>query len=73
MLIFKYFDTPIGEMIAVSNDFGICLLDFRDRKDINTVLRRLECGYGDVIKAGHNAHLDLLTQELTAYFRGKLT
>ncbi len=73
MMNFRYFDTPIGEMIAVSNDLGICLLEFRDKKDMDTALRRLERDFGEVIEAGQNPHLDLLTQELTAYFMGKLT
>lgn len=72
-MIFRYFDTPIGEMIAVSNDLGICLLEFRDRKDIDAALKRIERDFGETIEAGHNPHLDLLTQELTAYFMGKRT
>jgi len=73
MMHFKYFDTPIGEMIAVSNDMGICLLEFRDRKDIDAALRRLERDFGETIETGQNTHLDILTQELTAYFMGKLS
>lgn len=73
MMTFRYFDTPIGEMIGVSNDLGICLLEFRDKKDIDAALRRLERDFGEVIETGQNHHLDLLTQELTAYFMGKLT
>jgi O-6-methylguanine DNA methyltransferase len=73
MMNYRYFDTPIGEMIAVSNDLGICLLEFRDKKDIDAELRKLERDFGEVIEAGQNPHLDLLTQELTAYFMGKLT
>ena len=73
MMNFRYFDTPIGEMIAVSNDLGICLLEFRDRKDIDAVLRRIENDFGETIEVGNNPHLDLLTHELTAYFMGKLT
>lgn len=73
MMNFKYFDTPLGEMIAVSNDLGICLLEFRDRNDIDAALRKMERDFGETIETGHNPHLDLLTQELTAYFMGKLT
>lgn len=73
MMNFRYFDTPIGEMIAVSNDLGICLLEFRDKKDIEAELRRVERDFGESIEAGQNPHLDQLSQELTAYFMGKLT
>ncbi len=73
MMHFKYFDTPIGEMIAVSNNFGICLLEFRDRKNIDASLRILERDFGETIETGNNPYLNLLTQELTAYFMGKLT
>lgn len=51
------FDSPIGRLIAVADEQGICSLDFE--KDGETFDEE-------------NRHLTLLKQELEAYFEGKL-
>ena len=73
-MIFKYLDTPIGEMVAVANDEGICMLEFKDMTTLETDLLKLKEIYGgEPVMPGKNAHLDLLTEEITAYFQRKLT
>lgn len=73
-MIYKYLDTPIGEMVAVANDDGICMLEFKDMTTLETDLLKLkETHGGDPVMPGKNAHLDLLTEEITAYFQRKLT
>ncbi|HAS72623.1 MAG TPA: cysteine methyltransferase [Clostridiales bacterium UBA8960] len=72
-MIFKYLDTPIGEMVAVANDEGICMLEFKDMKTLELDLLKIkEIFGGEPISPGKNEHLDLLTEEVTAYFQQKL-
>lgn len=73
-MFFKYLDTPIGEMVAVANDEGICMLEFKDMTSLEMDLLKLkEIHGGEPVIPGKNAHLDLLTEEITAYFQRKLT
>lgn len=64
--------TPLGPMIAAAAEEGVCLLEFADRRMLETQLatlrRRLDC----LIAPGHHAHLERLEAELEAYFAGEL-
>jgi AraC family transcriptional regulator of adaptative response/methylated-DNA-[protein]-cysteine methyltransferase len=64
--------TPVGPMLAGATNEGVCLLEFMDRRMLNTQLkiltRRLNCNF----TPGTNKHLDKLTQELKEYFKGSL-
>jgi O-6-methylguanine DNA methyltransferase len=55
-------ETPVGMMIAGASEAGISILEFKDKKRINTG--------SDYIKSG-NVHLIKLTKELREYFSGK--
>lgn len=71
-MIYKYLDTPIGEMVAVANDDGICMLEFKDMISLEADLLKLkEINGGVPISPGKNEHLDLLSEEITAYFQRK--
>lgn len=64
--------TPVGPMLAGATNEGVCLLEFMDRRMLNTQLkiltRRLNCNF----TPGTNKHLDKLSQELKEYFKGSL-
>ena len=64
-------ETPLGTMIACATEEGICLLEFSDRKMLETELkdlaRRLNA---DIIQANH-PHFESLKTELGEYFQGK--
>lgn len=66
------FLTPLGPMIAGATDEGICLLEFADRRMLETQLRRLVERLGCVITPGRNEPLRALDDDLTAYFDGNL-
>ena len=72
-LLAAWLDTPLGPMLAVANDEGLCLLEFVDRRMIETqipVLRRAMGGAA--IVPGRNAHLNRIQRELGRYFAGEL-
>lgn len=72
-LVSTAFDTPLGEMIAVANDEGLCLLEFHDRPALpreRADLRRL---FGAEVEEGTHTHLDTVRRELDEYFEGRRT
>jgi AraC family transcriptional regulator of adaptative response/methylated-DNA-[protein]-cysteine methyltransferase len=63
--------TPLGPMLAGASVDGICLLEFVDRRMLETQLARL----GKLLKArvvpGSHPHLDRLEKQLEEYFAGQ--
>ncbi|RDC61738.1 bifunctional transcriptional activator/DNA repair enzyme AdaA [Adhaeribacter pallidiroseus] len=64
-------ETPLGTMLAGAVPEGVCLLEFTDRKMLETELKQLSKLLNATIIQGANAHFSLLQEELTAYFAGK--
>src|SRR6187401_2721599 len=69
-LITTIIETPIGEMIAAANDQGICLLDYRYRKMIQSVQKRIADELNDHYEEGTHPLLDQLRIQLIEYFAG---
>ncbi len=65
------FTTPLGPMFAGATERGLCLLEFTDRKMLETELKDLCKRLNAVILPGKNTHLDQAESELTEYFDGK--
>ncbi len=62
--------TPLGPMLAGANEEGLCLLEFTDRRMLETQLKRLH-GYLKVPTfPGSNPHLEQAGEELAQYFSG---
>jgi O-6-methylguanine DNA methyltransferase len=66
------FNTPIGEMVGLATEAGICLLEFTDRKELHNEIEYLKDYYKSDIVVDENEHLLLLHKELHDYFKGKL-
>ena len=64
-------ETPLGTMFACATEQGICLLEFTDRKMLETELKLLAKSLNANIIQGANKHFDQLKQELDEYFEGK--
>jgi len=64
-------ETPLGTMFAGATEQGICLLEFTDRKMLETELKSLAKLLNANILQGVNKHLELLKQQLDEYFEGK--
>ncbi len=65
------FTTPVGPMFSCATDQGICLLDFTDRKMLETEFKDLCKRLNAVILPGENPYLDQVQSELSEYFSGK--
>ena len=64
-------ETPLGTMFACAAEQGICLLEFTDRKMLETELKSLAKQLNAPIIQGANKHFDLLRRQLDEYFEGK--
>jgi AraC family transcriptional regulator, regulatory protein of adaptative response / methylated-DNA-[protein]-cysteine methyltransferase len=68
-LVLTRIDTPLGDMIAVTDDVGLHLFEFHDRTALPTEMRRIESRCGAVVE-GTTAASDALVRELAEYFAG---
>lgn len=59
-------------MVAGATDAGIYLLEFADRRMLETQMQRLVQRTHCVVTPGSNHHVDQLQEELNAYFAGQL-
>ena len=64
-------ETPLGAMLAAASDDALRLLEFTDRRMLETQLTRLE-RTGVVLVPGANDVIARTRAELDAYFRGEL-
>lgn len=69
-LISSHIPTPLGQMIAVGNDDGICLLEFTDRKMLETELKQIMNYFKSTIFPGSTIHIEKLAEQLKEYFDG---
>ncbi len=65
-------ETPLGPMLAGATDAGVCLLEFVDRRMIETQLLRLNRLFRATLVPGKSRHFDRLSDELGRYFAGTL-
>lgn len=63
-------ETPLGPMVACAVKDGICLLEFADRKMLETELKDLTRLLNAVIMQGDHPHFEVLRRELKEYFDG---
>ncbi|MDH3215163.1 MAG: trifunctional transcriptional activator/DNA repair protein Ada/methylated-DNA--[protein]-cysteine S-methyltransferase [Candidatus Krumholzibacteria bacterium] len=66
------FLTPLGPMIAGATEKGVCLLEFSDRRMLETQIKRLRKWLGYRFVPGNNDHLSRLNDQLEDYFAGTL-
>ncbi len=65
--------TPLGPMVAMASDEGVCLLEFVEGKMLETQIKRVIKYLNCVIVPGFNKHLKNLKTQLEEYFAGKRT
>ena len=58
-------------MLAGATDEGICLLEFTDRRMMETQIKRLKKLLSCELVPGKSEHFELLSQQLNEYFEGK--
>lgn len=69
----KRIETPVGTMYAAAVDDGICMLEFTDRKMLETEFKDLAKSLNATIVLGENPHFQTLEKELSEYFTGERT
>jgi AraC family transcriptional regulator, regulatory protein of adaptative response / methylated-DNA-[protein]-cysteine methyltransferase len=68
-----WIDTPLGPMIAGASDQGVVLLEFTDRRMLETQLATVRRRFGAGLVPSDHPHLTKLRAELDAYFAGTLS
>jgi AraC family transcriptional regulator of adaptative response/methylated-DNA-[protein]-cysteine methyltransferase len=63
--------TPLGPMLAGATEEGICLLEFVERRMLETQIRRLKKLFNAEFVPGTNKHFDALAKQLKEYFDNK--
>lgn len=63
--------TPLGPMFVGCTDEGLCLLEFVDRKMLETEFHDLQVRLKARIVRGNHPHIQQVEQELKEYFEGK--
>jgi AraC family transcriptional regulator of adaptative response/methylated-DNA-[protein]-cysteine methyltransferase len=64
--------TPLGPLLAGAMEEGICLLEFIDRRMIETQIGRVKKRFQAELIPGESEHFPLLFRELGEYFKGTL-
>jgi AraC family transcriptional regulator of adaptative response/methylated-DNA-[protein]-cysteine methyltransferase len=65
--------TPLGPMVIAAADEGVCLLEFADRRMLETQIKRIKRRVGGKLVPGSNDHTVQLEDELGRYFTGELS
>lgn len=64
--------TPLGPMVAGATEDGLRLLEFADRRSLESEIARVHEETGGVAVPGANPVIERLEEELAAYFAGEL-
>ena len=70
-LLIHRFTTPIGPMFVCASERGVCLLEFVDRRLLETEFSDLQRLLNARIIAGQNEHIRQPENEIAEYFAGK--
>jgi len=65
------FETPLGSMFACATGEGICLLEFTDRRMLETELKSLSKQLKATVLQGESKYFEPLKKQLDEYFEGK--
>lgn len=73
VILISRLTTPLGPMFVCATENGICLLEFVDRRMLETEFKDLQRLLKANIVAGENHHTKQAKQEISQYFEGKRT
>ncbi|WP_085247986.1 bifunctional transcriptional activator/DNA repair enzyme AdaA [Gilliamella mensalis] len=71
IILINRLTTPLGPMFICSTNQGICLLEFVDRRMLETEFEQLQKQLKLQIIFGDNQHIKQAKEEITEYFQGK--
>jgi AraC family transcriptional regulator of adaptative response/methylated-DNA-[protein]-cysteine methyltransferase len=64
--------SPLGPLVAGATEAGVCLLEFSDRRMLETQFATIRKAFAAPVVPGSNEHLEKLEAELEQYFDGAL-
>lgn len=67
----RWLETPVGPMLAVADDAGLCLLEFVDRRMLPAQIESVRRRFKTALVPGEHPILDQTETELNEYFAGK--
>jgi AraC family transcriptional regulator of adaptative response/methylated-DNA-[protein]-cysteine methyltransferase len=70
LLTATWIESPLGPMLAIAGDEGLELLEFVDRRALETELRALRAKLGSVIVPGDHPVLSRTAMQMREYFAG---
>jgi AraC family transcriptional regulator of adaptative response/methylated-DNA-[protein]-cysteine methyltransferase len=70
-LLTALLETPLGPMLAVVNDHGVCQLEFADRRGLEASYAEMRRRFALPVVPGENKVMAQLRTELAEYFAGK--
>jgi len=70
-LVTKMIDSPLGPLLAGATDEGICLLEYTDRRLLETNMAVLRKRFDCAVVPGEHEWLTRLWRELAEYFSGQ--
>jgi len=70
VLIYQRFDAPLGPMVAVASEQGLCLLEFGDRRMLESEFADLQKRLDAVLLPGTNEFTQAAVQQIGEYFAG---
>ncbi|MCB1583049.1 MAG: methylated-DNA--[protein]-cysteine S-methyltransferase [Marinicella sp.] len=70
MILISRLTTPLGPMFICATDQGVCLLEFVDRRMLETEFRDLQKLLNARIMVGENKHIQQAKKEIKEYFSG---
>jgi AraC family transcriptional regulator of adaptative response/methylated-DNA-[protein]-cysteine methyltransferase len=71
-VLLSWLRSPLGPLVAGATSKGICLLEFTDRRMLETQFAALRKLFGAPIIPGAHEYLEQLRSELARYFAGSL-
>jgi AraC family transcriptional regulator, regulatory protein of adaptative response / methylated-DNA-[protein]-cysteine methyltransferase len=71
-IVVSWLESPLGPIVSAANDRGIVLLEFTDRRMLETQFSTLKKLFSYAIVPGENEHLTSVKKELDSYFTGEL-
>jgi len=66
----SWLESPVGPLLAGATGTGVCLLEFTDRRALESQLGTLRRRFGRSLVPGSTDHLERLKAELGEYFAG---
>lgn len=71
VILIHRFTTPVGPMFVCASERGVCLLEFVDRRMLETEFRDIQRLLSARILAGENEHTRQAVKEIGEYFAGQ--